>query len=378
MKERIFLSPPHILGREREYVAKAFDSNYIAPAGPWIKSLESRVSSYLGKGFYSCALSSATGGLDLIFDLLGVGKGDAVICSDLTFIASIGPAIHRGAIPYFVDCEKDSWQMDPSALDSLLASLAASGKRVKAVVAVDLFGCCCDYSKISEICKKFNVPLIEDAAEALGASYLGDDGLWHAAGTAGAASVFSFNGNKIITSSGGGLLVSSDKAFIDDARKLSEQSRENFAWYEHVRVGYNYRMSNVSAAICCGQFEVLAAKVSRRREIFELYSSLLPELSFMGEPEWCHSTRWLTTALLPDGVSPVSVVKALEEENVESRPIWKPMHMQPVFSDSFVTGNGVVSKSLFDRGICLPSGDGMSDGQVEEVAMFVRRALSCL
>lgn len=375
MRDRIFLSPPHLFGREQDFVQRAFKSNYIAPAGPYIKTFESQISHYLGEGFYSCALSSATGGLDLLFDLLDVGKGDAVICSDLTFIASIGPAIHRGAEPFFVDSNRDDWQMNPDSLRELLSSLVSSGRCVKAVVAVDLFGSCCDYSKISEICKAFDVPLIEDAAEALGASFLGDDGKWYRAGTAGIASVFSFNGNKIITSSGGGMLVSSDKDLISTARKLSEQARESLPWYEHQRIGYNYRMSNISAAIGCGQLETLSAKVERRREIFNLYSKLLPELSFMVEPAWCHSTRWLTTALLPEGVSPIDVVNALEEENIESRPIWKPMHMQPVFRDNFVTNGGAVAKSIFEHGICLPSGDGMSDSLVEEVASYVKRAL---
>lgn len=375
MRERIFLSPPHLFGRERTFVEKAFDSNYIAPAGPWIKSFENAVSRCLGDDFSSCALSSATGGLDLLFDLLGVGKGDVVVCSDLTFVASIGPAIHRGAEPFFVDCNKDDWQMEPAALAESLDMLLSQGKSVKAVVAVDLFGNCCDYSRISDICSSRGIPLIEDAAEALGASYCDRSGQWHAAGTAGIASVFSFNGNKIITSSGGGMLVSRDRELVATARKLSEQSREPLPWYEHQRIGYNYRMSNISAAIGYGQLETLIAKVNRRREIFDLYSRLLPELTFMVEPSWCRSSRWLTTALLPDDISPLNVVKALEDENIESRPIWKPMHMQPIFADTKVSGGGSVSKSIFERGLCLPSGDGMSDALVEEVASLVKSAL---
>ena len=376
MRNRIFLSPPNLRGNEREYVADVFASNYIAPAGPMIGRFEAAVAASLDTGFSACALSSATAGLDLLFDHLGVGPGDVVVCSDLTFVASIAPAVHRGAEPFFVDCEPDSWSMSPAALDAALAGLRTEGRRVKAVVAVDLYGQCCDYARLAPVCHRHGVALVEDAAEALGASWRDAEGAWRKAGEAGVAAVFSFNGNKIITSSGGGMLVSRDAALVEKARFLSQQAKEPRPWYEHERLGYNYRMSNVSAAIGLGQFEQLGRKVARRREIFALYAQLLPELEFMSEPASSQGSRWLTAALLPRGAAagPAEVIAALEAENIEARRIWKPMHLQPVFKAARVTDGGKVAEDIFERGVCLPSGDGMEDDEVEAVAEIVRRA----
>lgn len=365
MNKRIFLSPPNLRGREREYVEAVFESNYIAPVGPAITRFEDAVAASLGVDFTACALSSATAALDLEFDMLGVGPGDVVVCSDLTFIASIAPAVRRGAMPFFVDCDAASWQMSADLLDESLAKLIRDGRSVKAVVAVDLYGQCCDYARLLGICERHGVALVEDAAEALGAFWVDADGAMRPAGSAGVAGVFSFNGNKIITSSGGGMLVSSDSALVDNARFLSQQAKERQPWYEHERLGYNYRMSNVSAAIGLGQFETLDVKVARRREICGIYRSELPVLSFMEEPRWSRGSRWLSTALLPreSPVSPADVIAALEAENIESRRIWKPMHMQPVFAGARIAG-GNVSEDIFARGICLPSGDGMTDDDV--------------
>ncbi len=372
--ERLFLSPPHLFGKEREYVADVFASNYIAPAGPMLGRFERAVADAVGPGFSACALSSATAAIDLICDGLTIGAGDVVVCPSLTFIASIAPAVRRGARPYFVDADPDSWTLSPDALEEALAALARQGHRAKAVVAVDLYGQCCDYARIAPVCAAHGAILVEDAAEALGATCRDADGVWRPAGSFGAASVFSFNGNKIATASGGGMLVSRDAALVEQARFLSQQAKEPRPYYYHERLGYNYRMSNVSAAIGLGQFETLASKVRRRREIFAQYRAALPELAFLPEPPWSRGSRWLTVALLDDTCQVEAAIAALEAENVEARRVWNPMHLQPVFAAA-QHGSCDVAESLFNRGICLPSGDGMEDTDVAFVAETLRRVL---
>ena len=373
-KERIFLSPPHLCGKERDYVAEVFASNYIAPAGPMLGRLENAVSAAVGPGFSACALSSATASIDLVCDGLGIGEGDIVVCPSLTFIASIAPAVRRGAKPFFADSDPASWTLSPDALEEALSLLERQGQRAKAVVAVDLYGQCCDYGRIERICAAHGAILVEDAAEALGAACRDGAGVWRPAGSFGAASVFSFNGNKIATASGGGMLVSRDAALVEKARFLSQQAKEPRPYYFHERLGYNYRMSNVSAAIGLGQFETLDFKVRRRREIFEQYRRALPELAFLPEPPWSRGSRWLTVALLDDARQVEQAIAALEAENIEARRVWNPMHLQPVFAEA-AHGPCDVAETLFTRGICLPSGDGMDDSDVAFVAETLRRVL---
>ncbi len=361
-------------GAEEKFVKEAFESNYIAPAGAMIDRLENDVASFVSEDLYGCALSSATAGLDLLFDYLQIEKGDIVISSDLTFIASIAPAVHRGATPYFVDSDKDSWTMAPEALEEAVADCHRRNLRVKAVVAVDLYGECCDYAKIGSICAKYGIPLIEDAAEALGASYTGADGKPHKAGSAGTASVISFNGNKIITTSGGGMVLSQNRELVEHMRFLSTQAREQTPWYEHRRAGYNYRMSNISAAIGVGQMEILEKKCARRGEIRKAYGSLLSGFTPIKSVPGNTGNNWLSVFILPDesAATPIDLINTLATKGIEARPIWKPMHMQPLFKSAMVTNGGKESKRIFNRGICLPTGEAMNEEDIKEIAEIIR------
>ena len=370
MNARIFLSPPWMGGGEQERVREAFASNYVAPTGPMVDRFEALFSERVGIPNV-CALSSGTAGLDLLFRELGVGRGDTVICSDLTFVASIAPAVHAGAEPVFVDCEAATWTMDTERLAEALDEADRSGRRPKAVVAVDLYGQCCDYDGIEALCERHGVPLIVDAAEALGARY-GD----RAAGDAGWAAVYSFNGNKIITTSGGGMLASRDAGVVARARKRSQQSREVAVWYEHRELGYNYRLSNICAAIGVGQLAHLDTILARKRAIAEFYRERLREVtavSWMPEAPYGQSNHWLSILQLDPrqtAVTPEQVRLALEAANIESRPVWKPMHAQPVFAGVRCYG-GAVSERLFRQGLCLPSGAGMTKDDLARVADVV-------
>lgn len=368
--ERIFLSPPFLDGAEKKYVDAAFASNYIAPCGPWVNRFEADIVSFT-KVPYACALSSATAGLDLIWDYLQIRRGDAIFCSDLTFVASIAPAIHRGAIPTFIGVN-DTLTMDPNLLEDALKDAAKRGTLPKAVIAVDLYGESCDYATIAPICAQYSVPLISDAAESLGSSYRDQYGNWRKTGDAGIASVYSFNGNKIITSSGGGMLISHDADLIKSAHFLSQQAKDPYPWYEHTRLGYNYRMSNISAAIGVGQLEHLDAKVAKKREIFATYQSYLQEdFTFQREAEYSHSNRWLTVAISRNATfSPETLRQRLEAENVESRHLWKPMHLQPVFKDAPIYGKET-TELPFSRGICLPSWLGLTDELIASISKIV-------
>ncbi|MCG7852928.1 MAG: aminotransferase class I/II-fold pyridoxal phosphate-dependent enzyme, partial [Methanosarcinaceae archaeon] len=329
--KRIFLSPPHLGNDELKFVHEAFESNYIAPLGPQVDAFEREFSSYVGIK-HCLALSSGTAAVHLALRLLGVGPGDEVIASTLTFIGSVSPIIFQGASPVFVDADRSTWNMDPNLLSKELRTCAENGKLPKAVIPTDLYGQCADYDQIQRICDGYNIPMIIDAAESLGAKYKNSN-----AGAAGCASIFSFNGNKIITTSGGGMLASNDKNLIDHARKLSQQARESLPHYEHTEIGYNYRMSNILAAIGRGQLNVLRERVKRKREVFDYYEKALgniPGIEFMPEAAYGRSNRWLTVILItPEkfGADIERVRVALEAENIESRPVWKPMHLQPVF-----------------------------------------------
>ncbi|KAB1441920.1 aminotransferase class I/II-fold pyridoxal phosphate-dependent enzyme [Pseudodesulfovibrio senegalensis] len=358
-------------GSELEQVHAVFDSNYIAPAGPHIERFEQRMAEYTGFG-HCVALSSGTAAIHLGLRLLGVRPGDLVIASTLTFIASVSPALWLGAEPLFVDSCEQTWTMDPALLERALEQAHRDGRRVGAVVPTDIYGQCADYDRIQDVCQRFGVPLLTDAAEALGARY-GE----RSAGKGAQVAAFSFNGNKIITCSGGGMLATDNRELAEHARKLSQQAREPFVHYEHVEMGYNYRMSNVCAGIGLGQMDVLHERVAQRREIFSLYSQLLGRvsgISFMPEAAYGRASRWLTVMLLdPErcAASPEQVRLALEAENIESRPVWKPMHCQPVFAGARCEG-GAVAESLFARGLCLPSGTAMTRADVERVAGIIR------
>jgi len=368
-RDRIFLSPPHMGGRELDFIHAAFDANFIAPAGPQLAAFEQAFCELTG--FAHClAVSSGTAAMHLALRLLGVGPGDVVMASTLTFIGSVTPVTFLGADLHFVDSDRTSWNMDPRLLAEAIDAEEAAGRRVAAVIPTDLYGQCSDYDAIRAVCEPRGIPLVIDAAEAVGATYKG-----RPAGRGGDAAVYSFNGNKIITTSGGGLLAGDDGAFIAEARRLSQQARDAAPHYEHTTIGYNYRMSNISAAIGLGQLEMLDGFVARRREISAWYEAALADLpvSFMPEAAYGRSNRWLTVMLLDPafGAAPEDLRLALEAENIESRPVWKPMHLQPVFASAPCSG-GAVSEDLFARGICLPSGTALTEADLERIAAVVR------
>jgi len=447
--ERIFLSPPHMSGEELDFVQQAFDSNYIAPLGPQVDAFEREFAEYVGIK-HCVALSSGTAAMHLALRILGVGPGDDVIASTLTFIGSVTPVIFQGANLVFVDCDRTSWNMDPDLLKEALEDCKKRGKMPKAVVPTDLYGQCCDLPQIVSICNQYDIPVVCDSAEALGAVYYSTNSelgmlnselkeqehinqlkinnskfkiahhIAHHAGVGAKAAVFSFNGNKIITTSGGGMLASEDKEFIDYARNLSQQARKDFPHYEHTEIGYNYRMSNILAAIGRGQLKVLDERVKKKREIFDYYQKALgdlPGIEFMPEANYGRCNRWLTVILItPEefGADREMVRLALDAENIEARPVWKPMHIQPVFdcgsgfrvqgleageNDPQITQitringrkkaqntqnniqnskfkiqnypatvvGGSVAEDLFDRGLCLPSGTAMTEGDLNRV-----------
>ncbi|MGD0624815.1 MAG: aminotransferase class I/II-fold pyridoxal phosphate-dependent enzyme [Thermodesulfobacteriota bacterium] len=368
---RIYLSPPHLNGRERELLLQAYESNWITTLGPHVDGLEQEISKKIGIK-YAAAMSSGTAALHLALLILGVGRDDEVLCSTLTFSASANAIVYCGASPVFVDSSRTTWNMDPELLAEELDACAIKGKLPKAAVVVDLYGQCADYDPIIHACAKYKIPIIEDAAEALGASYNGTS-----AGKFGAMGVFSFNGNKIITTSGGGMLVSENEEYIKRARFLSTQARDPAPHYQHSQIGYNYRLSNLLAALGRGQIERLGEKVARKRAINEFYRKALQDLQgieFMPEASYGRSNCWLTVILItPEkfGADREAVRLALEKENIESRPIWKPMHMQPVFKGCRVRG-GKVSEDLFSRGLCLPSGTQMTEEDLERVANIIK------
>ncbi|QDG51671.1 pyridoxal phosphate-dependent aminotransferase [Persicimonas caeni] len=373
-RERIYLSPPHLGELEREFVQEAFDTNWIAPLGPNVDAFEQEFCEQVGSA-HALALSSGTGALHLALIEAGVEAGDEVFVSSLTFAASVNAIVYQNAKPVLVDSERESWNLDPLLVREAFEKRAARGKLPKALVLVHLYGQSADIDPIVQVCREYDVALIEDAAEALGASYKG-----RAPGTFGQSGIFSFNGNKIITTSGGGMLVSDDKALIDHARKLSTQARDPAPHYQHSEIGYNYRMSNVLAGIGRGQLRVLRKRVEARRATFDYYREHLgdlPGIEFQPEADWGTHSRWLTVLTIePDafGASREDVRLALEAENIEARPVWKPMHMQPVFADCEMIG-GSVSEELFDKGLCLPSGSTLTRADQNRIIAVVRREM---
>jgi len=371
MSERIFLSPPHITGSERELVREAFDTNWIAPLGPHVDAFEQEIAAETGRG-HVAVLSSGTAALHLGLKLAGVTAGDEVLCSTLTFSASINPVVYEGATPVLIDCDEGTWNMGPDLLQQELEDCAGRGRLPKAVIVVDLYGQCADYDRILPVCAQFGVPVIEDAAEALGATYKG-----RPAGSFGAFAILSFNGNKIITTGGGGALLSDDAVAIRRARFLATQARDPAPHYEHSEIGYNYRLSNILAAIGRGQLQTLGEKVEARRHNFSYYRDALgdlPGLEFMPEAPYGRCNRWLTCLTVNPrvfGANREEIRLALEEENIEARPVWKPMHMQPIFSGYRVVG-GPVSERLFRDGLCLPSGSSLREGDLDRIISIVR------
>ena len=367
MKERIFLSAPHMSGNELKYIEKVFESNYIAPIGEYINKFEESICSYTGSE-NALALSNGTSALHLALRVLGIGEGDDVLASTFTFIGSVNAIIYQNANVVFIDSDKESWNLSPKLLNKYLLECE---KKPKALILTHLYGMSADIVKIAEICKLHGIYLIEDAAESLGATYEGKH-----TGTFGDFGVYSFNGNKILTTSGGGMLVSSNKEWIEKAKFYSTQAKEAHIYYEHNEYGYNYRMSNVLAAIGVAQMEVIEDRVLKKREIFEWYSEFLAdvqEISLMPELDNTRGNRWLTALVFEKSDFNV-VMKALEGINVESRPLWKPMHMQPLFKDAktFVDGT---SEELYAKGLCLASSTTMTRDDVKMICEVIKDSI---
>ncbi|MGI6732405.1 MAG: DegT/DnrJ/EryC1/StrS family aminotransferase [Anaerovoracaceae bacterium] len=365
--KKIWLASPHMSdeGYEMQYVQEAFDTNWVAPLGPNVNEFEKELAAKVGSK-HAAAMTSGTGAIHLALKAAGVGEGDVVFCPTLTFSATANPIIYQNATPVFIDSDYETWNMDQKALE---AAFEKYGDKVKAVLVVHLYGLSADIDKIMAICEKYNVTVIEDAAESLGAYYKGKH-----TGTFGEFGVFSFNGNKIITTSGGGMLVSDDEEKIKKVRFWSTQSRDAARHYQHSELGFNYRMSNVVAGIGRGQLKVLDQRVAKKKYIFEFYKRELGQLEgveFMPINDWNEPNYWLSVMTLKGDVRPLDVMEALEKENIESRPVWKPMHMQPFFAEyDYVGGN--VSEQLFENGVCLPSDTKMTDADLERICSIIK------
>jgi dTDP-4-amino-4,6-dideoxygalactose transaminase len=373
LQEKIWLSSPHMGGSEQEYIQEAFDTNWIAPLGPNVTKFENAIESFVGEARHAACLSSGTAAIHLALELLGVGSGDVVLCQSFTFSASANPIVYLGATPVFIDSETDTWNISPEKLEEAILDCSRNGKIPKAIIAVHLYGMPYKVEEIQKISSKYNIPVIEDSAEALGSMYKGQK-----CGSLGDIGILSFNGNKIITTSGGGALLARSKELKEKAVFLATQARDNAPHYQHSHIGYNYRMSNVLAGIGRGQMDVLPDRVDARRENYKRYLqalSGLPDLSFLAEPHLFYSNRWLTTILTSDFRMREAIRMALDEENIESRPLWKPMHLQPVFQSCKAYINGV-SEDLFNRGLCLPSGSNLKETDLERVIGIIKKIVS--
>ncbi|UOY92710.1 aminotransferase class I/II-fold pyridoxal phosphate-dependent enzyme [Ectobacillus sp. JY-23] len=377
--KRIYLSAPHMSGNEQKYIQEAFETNWIAPLGPNVDKFEKAIAETVGVNG-AAAVSSGTAAIHLALQLLGVQQGDTVFCSTLTFVASANPILYMNAEPVFIDSEPDTWNMSPKALSRALQEAKGNGKTPKAVIVVNLYGQSAKMDEIMQLCNQYGVPVIEDAAESLGSYYKGK-----ASGTFGAFGVYSFNGNKIITTSGGGMLISSNREAIEKARFLATQARDEAVHYQHSQIGYNYRMSNILAGIGRAQLEVLDERVEKKRAIFDMYQSALAHIkgvAFMPELEETYSNRWLTVMTVEKeqtGVLASEIIVYLNRENIEARPVWKPLHMQPLFQGCTYykhEENRSVSETLFHSGICLPSGTGMSYEEQQRVIACLLHVLA--
>lgn len=371
--KRIYLASPHIGYEEMKYIQQAFDTNWVAPLGPNVEGFENELKEYVNAK-NATALSSGTSAIHLALKVLGVKEGDIVFCSSLTFSASANPIIYEKAIPVFIDSDYKTWNMCPKALQRAFDDSVKNNKLPKAVIVVNLYGQSADYDEILKICNKYNVAVIEDAAESLGATYKGKQ-----TGTMGEIGIFSFNGNKIITTSGGGMMVSNNEDYTKKALFLATQSREAKRHYEHKEVGYNYRMSNVLAGIGRGQIKILDERISKKKYIYESYKKAFEDIDDIEMmPIYENPNYWLSVMTIKKGssVKPIDIMEKLEKENIESRPVWKPMHMQPVFKDYKFFSNldeVSVSEDLFNRGVCLPSDTKMTDEDLNRVIDLVKR-----
>ncbi|MEA3452718.1 MAG: aminotransferase class I/II-fold pyridoxal phosphate-dependent enzyme [Bacteroidota bacterium] len=370
---RIYLSSPHMGGNEQKYVQEAFDTNWIAPLGPNVNNFEKELSEYLDIDSAS-ALSSGTAAIHLALIMLGIKRDDEVLVSTFTFSASVNPILYQAATPIFVDSERDSWNISPELLEKAIIDRLSKGKKPKAIIVVHLYGMPARMDKIMMLSQKYEIPVIEDAAEALGSKYQGIK-----CGTFGEMGVLSFNGNKIITSSGGGALVSNNVELIDESRFLATQARDDAPHYQHTQIGFNYRMSNIIAGIGRGQLEIIDLRVKQRRENFFFYKEIFKNvegIEFLEEPnDDFFSNYWLTTILIDEtkiGIDREEIRLALEKDNIETRPLWKPMHMQPIFEKYPVYKNGV-SEELFEKGLCLPSGSNMTDEDRERISKSFKK-----
>ena len=374
MKERIYLASPHMGGEELKYVHEAFTSNWIAPLGPNVNHFEQELANYVGVN-NACALSSGTAAIHLGLKALGITEGDIVFCSTVTFSASCNPIIYLGATPVFIDSNKDTWNMCPSSLALAFEEAVSLQKLPKAVIVVNLYGQSADLDPIIELCQKYDVPILEDAAESLGATYKG-----RYSGTIGDIGIYSFNGNKIITTSGGGMMVSNEEVYTKKAIFWATQSREAERHYEHKEIGYNYRMSNVVAGIGRGQLKVLNERITKKKEIFNMYQEAfkdIQEIEMMNICDYGKSNYWLSVMTLSEDsrVKPLDIMMELESHNIESRPVWKPMHLQPIFKQYpfFTVSEGIsVAEDYFNRGICLPSDTKMTTEQQQQVIAYIR------
>ena len=377
-KKRIYLSSPHMSGNEQKYIQNAFDTNWVAPLGPNVDGFERELASFVGvRG--GTAVSSGTAAIHLALQLLGIQKGDTVFCSSFTFVASANPIVYLGAEPVFIDSEPETWNMSPSALAHALYEANKMGNLPKDIILVHLYGQSAKLDEILSLCHQYNVPIVEDAAESLGSTYKGK-----ASGTFGKFGVYSFNGNKIITTSGGGMLVSNDVEALERARFLATQAKDPAPHYEHSEIGYNYRLSNILAGIGRGQLEVLEDRVRARRFVYKRYYEALshmPGFYFMPELEHTRPNRWLTTLTIDEKESGISIGKLLRilaEENIEARPMWKPLHMQSLFKEMKYyphSKNEDVSQYLFQSGICLPSGSNMLAEDQQRVIQSILKAV---
>ncbi|MCX2719843.1 DegT/DnrJ/EryC1/StrS family aminotransferase [Lentiprolixibacter aurantiacus] len=371
-KTRIWLSSPHMGNLEQEYVREAFETNWIAPLGPHVKGFEEDITEYLGESSYVAALSSGTAALHLGLQLLGLGKGDLVLCQSFTFSASANPITYLGAEPVFIDSEADTWNICPDLLEESITDLLRLGRKPKAIVAVHLYGMPYNVEAVHKVAEKYNIPVLEDSAEALG-SHVN----FQKCGTFGDIAILSFNGNKIITTSGGGALVSKNKNWKEEAVFLATQARDQAPHYQHSRIGYNYRLSNVLAGIGRGQMRVLDDRVAARRNNYAFYRDQLGEIDgieFLQEPQGFFSNRWLSCILTPSFDIREHIRCELEKEDIESRPLWKPMHLQPVFEKARSYTNGT-SEALFNRGLCLPSGSNLEKEDLWKTVEHIKKAL---
>ncbi|MDY3002446.1 MAG: aminotransferase class I/II-fold pyridoxal phosphate-dependent enzyme [Romboutsia timonensis] len=370
--KRIYLASPHIGDEEMKYIQQAFDTNWVAPLGPNVEGFENELKEYVNVK-NATALSSGTSAIHLALKVLGVKEGDVVFCSSLTFSATVNPVIYEKAIPVFIDSDYKTWNMSPKALQNAFDDAVKNNKLPKAVIVVNLYGQSADYDEILKICNKYNVPVIEDAAESLGTTYKDRQ-----TGTIGEIGIFSFNGNKIITTSGGGMMVSNNEEYTKNALFLATQAREAKRHYEHKEIGYNYRMSNICAGIGRGQLKVLDERISKKKYIYESYKKAFENIDDIDMmPIYESPNYWLSVMTIKEGssIKPIDIMEKLEKENIESRPVWKPMHMQPVFKGyNFFSDldEGSVSEDLFNRGVCLPSDTKMTDEDLNRVIDLVK------